>query len=91
MFQSPVAPSADRGRRKGVARERFQTIKEFLMQRIIKTATAVFVALGAMISFLPRDGRGRTSPDSGEPQQGIERHFTAVWKLLGNAAAHYEE
>lgn len=61
------------------------------MKRLFKTAIAVFVALGAMISFLPRDARTRTPLVSDEPQEDITRHFAAVWEILGNVVAHNEE
>ncbi|WP_165178137.1 hypothetical protein [Desulfovibrio sp. ZJ369] len=61
------------------------------MKRPIKAIIAVFVALGAMISFSPRDTRVRLSSAPDEAQQGIERHFVAVWDILGNAVARNEE
>ena len=62
------------------------------MKRSIKTLIAVFLALGSMISFAPRDGRTREAPlMPNDHKQGIERHFVAVWKHLSNAVNLHEK
>ena len=62
------------------------------MQKNVKMAIAVFLALGSMITLSPREGRSRevqASPEEG--QQGIERHFEAAWAYLANSVMKNEK
>lgn len=62
------------------------------MSKPLHMMLAVFLALGSMISFTPREERSREEPMPPEDHgQGIERHFIAVWNLLGNAVTANEE
>ena len=62
------------------------------MKKPIKFLVAVFLALGSMITFLPREGRSRevsSAPD--DYRQGVARHFVAGWTHLSNAVAADEK
>ena len=56
------------------------------MKKPIRFLVAVFLALGSMITFSPREGRTREAlsvPD--DCQQGIKRHFVAAWEHVSDA------
>lgn len=50
--------------------------------------SAVFLALGTLISLSPREGRTRDIPAPKDGQRDMGRHFAAVWAYLGKAVPH---
>ena len=62
------------------------------MRKSIKFMAAVFLALGAMITISPREGRSREAvPVPDDSQKGLGRHFVAAWDHLSNAVLLNEE
>lgn len=56
------------------------------MKKPIRFLVAVFLALGSMITFSPREGRTREVLSVPKDcQQGIGRHFVSAWERLSDA------
>ena len=60
------------------------------MKKAVRFWVAVFLALGAMISFTPRNGKAREAlQENGASKNDVAQHFEATWKHVTNAVGKH--
>ena len=60
------------------------------MKKALNFWVAVFLALGAMVSFMPRNSKAREAlQENNKIKHGVAQHFEATWNHLANAAGKH--